>query len=96
MYIYEIIVDGVRRYVGQTNNIKRRQSQHIREYKKEGNKYLYRMIRENSPDTIISLNIIKEVESKLEANRLEAYLILMDYYGDKQLWQSIPFSVKYF
>ena len=94
-FVYEIIVDGVRRYVGITNNIKRRQSQHIRDAKTK-DKFLYRMIRENSPETTISLNIIAEFDNKGEAARWECKLILDDYFSDKNLWQSFPISIKYF
>jgi len=94
-FVYEIIIDGVRRYVGITNNIKRRQSQHIRDLKSK-DKYLYKMIRENSPETIISLNIIAQFDNKGDAARWECKLILDDYFSDKNLWQSFPVSIKYF
>ena len=94
-FVYEIVVDGIRRYVGITDNIKRRQSQHRRDLKVKP-KYLYRMIRENSPETTISLNVIKECENKGDCVRWECKMILDDYFGEKKLWQSFPISVKYF
>lgn len=95
-YVYEIIVDGIRRYVGITNNIRRRQGEHLRQFKLGKDKYLYKMIRENSPETIISLNVIKEFTNKGDAVRWEGYLILEDYFNGKQLWQSFPITIKYF
>jgi predicted GIY-YIG superfamily endonuclease len=94
-YVYEILVDDVRRYVGITDNIKRRQSQHRRDLKK-GGKYLYKMIAENSPETIISLNVIKEFNDKGDCSRWECKIILDDYFNEKKLWQSFPISIKYF
>jgi predicted GIY-YIG superfamily endonuclease len=94
-FVYEIIVDGVRRYIGMTDNIKRRQSQHRRDLKTKP-KYLYKMIRENSPETTISLNIVKEFEKRGDCLRWECLMILNDYFNHKELWQSFPVSVKYF
>jgi predicted GIY-YIG superfamily endonuclease len=94
-YVYEIVVNGVRRYIGMTNDIKRRQSQHRRDFKK-GNKYLYKMIRENSPEMIISLHIVNEFDNKGDCSRWECKLILDDYFEERNLWQSFPISMKYF
>ena len=94
-YVYEIIVDDIRRYIGITDNIKRRQSQHRRDLKSK-DKYLYKMIRETSPETIITLNIINEFENKGDCSRWECKMILDDYFNKKELWQSFPITIKYF
>jgi hypothetical protein len=44
----------------------------------------------------MTLEPICEFNNKLEASRMEAKLILDDYFGDKELWQAPPFSFKYF
>jgi len=94
-YVYEIIIDGVRRYIGMTNDIKRRQSQHRRDLKTK-DKYLYKMVRESSPETIIILNIVKEFENKGDCSRWECKMILDDYFNERLLWQAFPVSMKYF
>lgn len=95
-YVYEIKIDGKTRYIGYTDNLNRREKQHIRDYKKGDNKYLYKMTRETSPETIYKLNIVKEFNNKGDGKRYEAYLILKDYFTKKELWQSFPVAIKYF
>jgi len=96
-YVYQIKVGGVVRYIGITNDVKRRQSQHRRDLKNEKNKYLYKMIKETLLEPIeIELEVINEFINKGDASRYEAYLILKDYFNDRQLWQSFPISIKYF
>jgi predicted GIY-YIG superfamily endonuclease len=95
-YIYEILVSGKRRYIGYTDNLIRRQKEHIRDYKKGSPKYLYKMTRENSPETIYELRIVREFTNKGDAKRYEAYLILHDFFNNKELWQSFPTAFKYF
>jgi predicted GIY-YIG superfamily endonuclease len=95
-FVYEIVIGGVRRYVGYTNNIKRRQSQHVRDYQKGSPKYLYLMTAKTAPKTIYQLNVLRQFPNKGDAQRYEAYLILKDYFTKKELWQSFPTSFKYF
>jgi len=95
-FVYEIVIDGVRRYIGMTDNLKRRQSQHRRDYIKGKDKYLYKQIRLSAPQSEITLNTIKEFTNKGDCKRYEAYLILKDYFSNKNLWQSFPVSIKYF
>jgi predicted GIY-YIG superfamily endonuclease len=95
-FVYEITIDGVRRYVGFTDNLNRRQKEHIRDYKKGSNKYLYSKTREVSPQTIYELKVIAEFDDKGDGKRYEALLILQDYFNEKNLWQSFPVGFKYF
>jgi len=94
--VYEILIDGVRRYIGYTNNFNRRKRQHFKEIEKESDsKYLYKKIKlVGNKD--IKVNLIKEFDNMGDAKRWEAYMILTDYFNDKQLWQSFPVSFKYF
>ncbi len=95
-FVYEIEIDGVVRYVGMTNNIHRRELEHHRAYKKGDGKYFYKQIRLSAPEAIITLTSIKEFTNKGDCKRYEAYLILEDYFTNKNLWQSFPVSIKYF
>ena len=94
-FVYEVVVNGMRRYVGYTNNIKRRKKQHYKGINSGQKKVLYNSIREVK-NAQIEINVIGVFDKSLEAKRWEAYLVLGDYFGDKNLWQSIPTSFKYF
>ena len=94
--VYEIKVDGVRRYIGVSNNINRRFKEHLRDFNKK-DKYLYRMCRESGlNESHLVLNEITEDLPVLDARRYEAFLILQDYFSERLLYQSPPFSFKYF
>jgi hypothetical protein len=96
-FVYKIVIDGFIRYIGVTNNIKRRQKEHIRAFNKGDMKYLYKMMRESLLDEkYIVLETISDELSIIDARRLEAKIILDDYFTNKNLWQSAPFSFKYF
>lgn len=96
-FVYRIIIDGYVRYVGVTNNVIRRTKEHVRAFKKGDNKYLYKKMREMHLDeNYLVLEIISEELPILEARRLEAKIILEDYFSGKYLFQSAPFSFKYF
>lgn len=95
-YVYSIEIEGVTRYIGITDNPKRRQNQHTRALNGGHDKYLYNQIRLNAPETTPVLQIIKEFSDRGDAKRWEAYLILGDYFGERNLWQSFPVSIKYF
>lgn len=94
-WVYSIEVKGVVRYIGITNNLKRRQTQHNYLFKKGEEKELYSNIRLINEDEKIVLKPIYEFSSLLDAERYECFLILKDYFSDKQLWQSPPSQVKY-
>lgn len=94
--IYKIKVGGITRYIGYTDNLIRRQKEHIRDYKAGKDKYLYRMTRESLPETTYELLLIKEFSNKGDAKKYEALLILLNYFGERTLWQSPPVAFKYF
>ena len=94
--VYEIKIDDVVRYIGITNNLKRRQKEHNKSFRVDPKKFLYKKIKEYHQEIDLSLEPIYEYENKLEASRMEAKLILDDYFGEKKLWQAPPFSFKYF
>lgn len=95
--VYEIKVNGVRRYIGITNNFIRRQKEHIRDIKKGKSKYLYQKINETPPELLkLEFRQLSEELPVLEIKRLEAHYILQDYFTNKELWQWAPFSFKYF
>lgn len=98
MYIiYQIKVENIVRYIGITNNLARRQSQHRLGLKNNTNsKLLYNNLNHFHKGFIINLETIKTFSTKGEAARYEALLILQDHFGPKQLWQSPPRSIKYF
>jgi predicted GIY-YIG superfamily endonuclease len=95
-YVYKIEISGVVRYIGMTDNLKRRQNQHTRAYIKGDSKYLYKQIRLNAPDEPISLEIVREFDNRGDCKRYEALLILENYFRDRNLWQSFPVGIKYF
>ena len=91
--VYCIRIHGVIRYIGRTNCPIRRQLQHRNDFKKMTNKLLFINIIHHYPDfrsDDIILEIIKSFKSEVEAKRFECYLILGDYFKDKNLWQKVP------
>lgn len=95
--IYKIELGGICRYIGLTDNLRRRQSQHRRDSKKDDlTKSLYKMKRQLHQDEEITLQIVHTTDKKIEAIRLEAYLILRDHFLEGNLWQSPPHIIKYF
>jgi len=82
-------------YIGRTNNLKRREKEHIRALNnpkhKQHNKELYKWLREQKTD-VIQLLTYKEFKSKVESKRLELFLILQYHFSanPKQLRQTIP------
>ena len=95
-WVYSIEINGVIRYIGITNNLKRREKQHNYLFRKGETKELYSNIRLVKPDEDIVLNPMYEFSSLVDAERMECYLILKDYFGDNNLWQSKPKKIKYF
>lgn len=94
-YVYEIKIGEVRRYIGVTNNIKRRQTEHNRGIKVNHKKMLYQKLRELE---IIDIKIepIANFKNKIDANRFEAMIILEDFFSSNLLWQKVPFKFRYY
>jgi predicted GIY-YIG superfamily endonuclease len=86
--VYKIEIDGIIRYIGHTNNIKRRQTQHNYLFKKGKKKELYDNITDKSIRLV--LTPLREFKSKVEAKRWECLLVLQDHFSDKSLWQKPP------
>ena len=95
-FVYYIMIDNRIRYVGITNNIKKRQYQHNYDcWNKQTKKTLYNKIRLGVKSDIV-LNVYKRFSNKLEAELFEAYLILKDHFEAKELWQTPPKKIRYF
>lgn len=86
--VYKIEIDGIIRYIGHTNNIKRRQTQHNYLFKKGKKKELYDNITDRSIRLV--LTPLREFKSKTDAKRYECLLILQDFFDNKLLWQKPP------
>ncbi len=88
-YLYKVEVGGVTRYIGITNNLKRRETQHNSGLSKGEKKELYDFCREEG---IYKIQLIemKEFKTRIEAKRYECFLILCDYFGVKRLKQKVP------
>lgn len=89
IYLYQIIINNKTRYIGRTNDLKKREYQHNYLLKKGKDKLLYNNIRLENIKSI-SLQSISEFKNITEAKRYECYLILKDYFTDKELWQRVP------
>ena len=90
-YVYRIKIEGTTRYIGHTNDIKRREREHNRScFKTDDRKILYSKIKSETTYGKISLETIKQFTTKTEAKRYEAFLILYDHFTKKQLWQKVP------
>jgi predicted GIY-YIG superfamily endonuclease len=96
VWVYRIQIDGVTRYIGITNNLKRREKEHNKLFRNDLKKFFYKKVREYHNEIEMTLEPICEFNNKLEASRMEAKLILDDYFRDRELWQAPPFSFKYF
>ena len=95
-FVYYIMIDSKIRYVGITNDLKKRQYQHNYEcFVKQTDKKLYKMVRLN-PKKDITLNVYKRFNTKSEAELYEAYIILKDYFSAKELWQALPKKIRYY
>jgi len=51
---------------------------------------------EHHPEEDIVLKEVFMTEKKIEAIRMEAHLILKDWFDRRKLWQSAPHIIKYF
>lgn len=89
IWVYKIEIDGITRYIGITNNVKRRQSQHNTGLKGDDRKELYCFLREQGIYQIELIPII-ECEDRTTAKRLEMHMILSDWVGNRELKQSVP------
>ena len=94
-FVYKIVIDDKTRYIGITNDIKKREWQHNYQcFKKLGQKTLYKKIRAIKQEKI-TIKALYQFPNKWEASICEAYLILADYFGVRELWQSPPKSIYY-
>lgn len=87
--LYKIEIQGVTRYWGITFDLKRRQAQHNKGLLSDEKKQLYINCREWGVEKI---ELIPEShwETRVEAKRMECYLILKDHFENRELWQSVP------
>lgn len=94
--VYKIEIDGIIRYIGRTNNLKRRTRDHNNGILDiNNNKWLYQEIRIIASHTgiikSVQLQPMFEHKTKIEAKRREMFLILQYYFVQRdQLWQSVP------
>lgn len=90
-YVYTIETDGIVRYIGRTNNPKRREYQHNYNLKKGKSSQFYDFCYENNINEV-SLKVIREFSSKTEAKRYEMFLILIHHFEDNfdELFQKVP------
>ena len=89
-YVYTISLNNWVIYIGMTDNIKRRETQHNYLYKKGKEKDLYDYLRLQNFTDRIELKPIKALDTRVEAKRYECFLILTDYFGNKLLKQKVP------
>lgn len=90
MYIvYQITFNDEIIYIGRTNNIKRRQSEHNTRLKSGYKKDVYTFLKEKGISNI-SLQPIKEFKTAVDAKRYEMLLILQDYFSSNVLKQKVP------
>ena len=90
--VYQIVFNGEVVYIGQTDNLKRRTTQHNYLFKSGKDKELYNYLRTTAFSGKFNLIPIKEFSDRTTAKRFEMYLILQQLFGDKgtTLKQSIP------
>lgn len=94
-YVYSIKINGTRRYVGITEDFRRRQSEHKRGLMKGTGKQLY--VKASELDNpMIEIELVGEFKTTADAARYECWLILGDYFGEAELWQSFPKTIKYY
>ena len=101
--VYKIVIEGVVRYIGRTNNIKGRTYQHKRDLKGRFNglgtpkKFYDNLIlnyRDKGLEWILDQIIlipIKDFKTKILSKRWEMFIILEYYFSDNNtLWQKVP------
>ncbi len=92
--VYKIEVNGVIRYIGRTNDFKRRSNEHRRGLKKGLKKKLYDTIKEQFGEEYeLSIEVLETFKTKVESKRYEMYLILKIWWENKPefpLYQTIP------
>lgn len=89
-FIYNIQYFGKVLYIGQTNNIKRRESQHNRNLKNPNkNQEIYKYLRELGAKEI-KLTLLETYSNRVTAKRRECFLILQDYFSEHKLKNKIP------
>jgi predicted GIY-YIG superfamily endonuclease len=89
-YVYTISFNKWVIYVGLTDNIRRRETQHNYLYKGGKVKDLYDYLRLQNFTERIELKPIKVLDTRVEAKRYECMLILQDHFSNKLLKQKVP------
>ena len=89
VWVYQIKVDEIIRYVGISNNIKLRTSQHNRGIRRGDKKLFYDFCRECGITTVELIPLI-ECKDRTTAKRWEMYMILDDWSKNRELKQVIP------
>lgn len=89
VWVYQIEILGIIRYIGISNNIKLRTSQHNRGIRKCDKKLFYDYCREYGI-TSVELTPIIECKDRTTAKRWEMYMILDDWSKNRELKQVIP------
>jgi len=89
-YVYTISYNSWVIYIGMTDSIKRRETQHNYLYKKNKVKDLYDYLRLKNFEDRIELKPVKVFDTRVEAKRYECMLILQDHFSSKLLKQKVP------
>jgi predicted GIY-YIG superfamily endonuclease len=85
--VYKLTSEGgLSVYIGHTNNIERRISQHRNNIKNGKSTLFYDAL----VDGTFTYEILSKFKTKVEAKRYEMYLILQRYYSGEKLYQKIP------
>lgn len=91
-FVYEIVICDIRRYVGITSDLVKRQTNHNWAcFKGDIEKELYLKIKTHHPLLEkIELKELMRFNKEVDARRWECLLILSDYFNEGNLWQKIP------
>ncbi len=88
-WVYQVEILGIVRYIGITNCLKRRETEHNSGLKKGDDKMFYTYLRSEGIETIELIPII-ECKDRVTAKRWEMYYILEDWTCANALKQNIP------
>jgi hypothetical protein len=88
MFIVYSILDV---YIGRTNNLKRRQQEHRRDFRNGKNKLFYNYLRDNNfTEEQIILTPLFYTKNKAESKQIEILFIILDKWGERKLQQRVP------
>jgi predicted GIY-YIG superfamily endonuclease len=87
--VYSITCNGTVRYIGITNCLIRRATQHNKGISSDDRKPFYIWCRENGIESV-DLEMIYEYKTRVEAKRRECLIILQDHFNEKQLINKVP------